>query len=423
MITREENERLCLVHPGTDMGDVFRRYWLPFALVDELGGPDDAPIRVRLLGEDLVAFRDSDGRIGLIEAFCPHRRAPLFFGRNEECGLRCVYHGWKFDREGNCVDLPTEPSTSRYKERIHITSYPTWEGGGLVWAYMGPADERPEPPDYEWLRVPDTHFRISKTMEACNFMQAIEGGIDTAHSSYLHNLDISNPNQLRVLDGHPKLDIEYTDYGYRYASLRRVGDGKTYLRVYQFVMPFQQMRASTIDFYGQPYSMPTVAGHIWVPVDDVTTVVFNWAYAPDESSPISDEQWAGYEERFGRSAADFLPGTSWLRRNASNDYLIDRDVQRHKTFTGIEGINTQDYAMQEGMGPICDRTKEHPGTTDRAVLAARRLLLEAADRVKEGQSPKGSDPVTCRAVRAAERIVAEGTAWQEAIGDGTRSTW
>ncbi|MGH9055473.1 MAG: Rieske 2Fe-2S domain-containing protein [Acidimicrobiales bacterium] len=423
MVSREENQRLCQVHRGTDMGEVFRSYWLPFCMVEELGEPDDPPVRIRLLGEDLVAFRESAGKVGLIDAFCAHRGAPLFYGRNEECGLRCIYHGWKFDREGHCVEMPTELPTSRYKERVHITAYPTWEGGGLVWAHMGPAALQPDPPDYEWLRVPSTHFRVSKTMEACNYLQALEGGIDTAHSSYLHNLDITNPNQLRVLDGHPKLEVEHTDYGYRYASLRRIGGGKVYLRAYQFVMPSQQMRAGLIDFYGQPAAMPALSGHVWVPVDDVTTAVFNWSYAPDESRPITDDQWAANEERFGRSPGDFVPGTYWLRRNASNDYLIDREVQRHKTFSGIEGINTQDYAVQEGMGAVCDRTREHVGTTDRAVLAARRLLLEAADRVKEGRMPKGSVPATYREVRASEMIAPEGVLWREAIGEATRATW
>ncbi|HET9075292.1 MAG TPA: Rieske 2Fe-2S domain-containing protein [Acidimicrobiales bacterium] len=423
MISKEENERLCLVHPGTDMGEVFRRYWIPFALAGELGEPDGPPIRVRLLGEDLVAFRDSTGAVGLVDAFCSHRRAPLFYGRNEECGLRCVYHGWKFDRTGACVDLPTEPPTSRFREHVGITAYPTWEGGGLVWTYMGPAGSAPPPPDYEWMRVPPSHFRISKTVEACNFLQAVEGGIDTAHSSYLHNLDITNPNQLRVLDGHPKLEVDYTDYGYSYASLRRIGGGRVYLRVYQFVMPFQQMRAGLIDFYGNPSTMPSIGGHVWVPIDDFNTAVFNWAYAPDRDSPISDEQWDAYERKFGRGPDDFIPGTYRLRRNATNDYLIDREVQKYKTFTGIEGINTQDYAIQEGMGVICDRTREHPGTTDRAVLAARRLLLEAADWVKAGKPLKGTDPAACRGVRASETVTDEGVPWLEAIGSGIRATW
>ncbi|MDE3206749.1 MAG: Rieske 2Fe-2S domain-containing protein [Acidobacteriota bacterium] len=423
MITKEENERLCLVHPGSAMGEVFRRYWMPFALAGELAEPDGPPIRVRLLGEDLVAFRDTSGAVGLVEAYCSHRRAPLFYGRNEECGLRCVYHGWKFDRAGTCVDLPTEPPTSRFREHVGITAYPTWEGGGLLWAYMGPPGSEPPPPDYEWLRVPPTHFRVSKTVEACNFLQGLEGGIDTAHSSYLHNLDITNPNQLRVLDGHPKLEIEYTDYGYSYASLRRIGEGRVYLRVYQFVMPFQQMRAGLIDFYGNPSAMPSIGGHIWVPIDDYNTAVFNWAYGPDEGSPITDEQWDAYEEKFGRSPADFIPGTYRLRRNAGNDYLIDRELQKYKTFTGIEGINTQDYAIQEGMGAICDRTREHPGTTDRAVLAARRLLLEAAERVAAGQPPRGTEPASYRGVRASETVTEERIPWQEAIGAGVKATW
>src|SRR6185312_16358187 len=197
MLTKEENERLTRVGPGTPMGNVFRRYWLPAALSSELPEPDGAPVRVRILGEDLIAFRASDGTIGLVSAYCPHRRAPMFFGRNEENGLRCVYHGWKFDVGGNCVDMPSEPPGSLFKTKVTIENYPTYEAGGIVWAYMGPVEKKPEPPDYELLRVPGTHRFVSKTFEHAHFAQALEGGLDTAHSSFLHNMNLGDRSFLR----------------------------------------------------------------------------------------------------------------------------------------------------------------------------------------------------------------------------------
>src|SRR5579875_720451 len=177
MLTPQENERLTRVGPGTPMGNVFRRYWLPAALSSELPEPDCPPVRVRILGEDLVAFRDTEGKVGLVSAYCPHRRAPMFFGRNEECGLRCVYHGWKFDRTGTCVDMPSEPPDSLFKTKVTIKSYPTWEGGDLIWTYMGPPAEQPPVPDYEYVRAPKTHRFVSKTLQRCNYLAALDGGV------------------------------------------------------------------------------------------------------------------------------------------------------------------------------------------------------------------------------------------------------
>jgi len=174
MLTVEENERVTRVGPGTPLGKLFRRYWWPACLSKELPERDGAPLRVRLLGEDLIAFRDSENKVGLIDAFCPHRRAPLFFGRNEECGLRCVYHGWKFDRHGDCVDMPSEPAGTTLQAKVKILAYPTVEKGGVVWAYMGPKELTPEEPDYEWTRAPATHRYVSKTFENCNYLQALK---------------------------------------------------------------------------------------------------------------------------------------------------------------------------------------------------------------------------------------------------------
>lgn len=422
-ITKELNERLTRVGPGTPMGELFRSYWIPACLSEEVPEPDSPPARVRLLGEDLVAFRDSTGEVGLIDAYCPHRRAPMFYGRNEEAGLRCVYHGWKFDTLGNCVDMPTEQADSKFRFRVHAKSYPTYEAGGLVWTYMGPQEKTPEVPDQELFRAPATHRRVSKSNENANYLQCIEGGIDTAHSSFAHNNDMGNPNLLRQIDRHPKLDVELTDYGFRYASLRNVGNDTTYLRVYQYVLPSQQIRGSFVGLDGKEPELPGVFGHIWVPMDDENTAVYNTLYSKDENYPITDDWWVNHESAMGRSVKERIPGTYWLTRNASNDYLIDREVQRTKTYTGIEGVNTQDYALQEGMGPIVDRSQEALGSTDRAILACRRMLLKLTDEAEAGKLTTGLDPEAVSGLRGGDKLVPTGSDWKEVAVDLTKSYW
>jgi phthalate 4,5-dioxygenase oxygenase subunit len=415
-ITEEMNERLTRVGAGTPMGEVFRRYWIPAVLSADIAEPDGPPVRVRLLGEDLVAFRDSAGDIGLLDAHCPHRRAPLFFGRNEECGLRCVYHGWKFDVHGNCVDAPSEPPDSQFKFRVSALSYPVHEAGGIVWTYMGPIDKMPPTPDYEWLRAPASHLGVSQSNEPCNFLQAIEGGIDTAHSSFAHNNDLSNTSHLRALDTHPRLDVDVMPHGFTYASLRRVGGGRIYLRTYQFAMPFQQIRADLITWQGEPAAYPVLNGH-WVPIDDENTAIFNVAYSADPGQPMGPHWFADHEDELGRGPRHFEPGTHWLIRKPENNFLIDREVQRTKTFTGIEGINTQDFAIQTGMGRVVDRSREALGSTDLAISTARRLLLEAVDDVEQGRPPRGSDPADHRAVRAGDLLMSDDADWRETSKD------
>jgi phthalate 4,5-dioxygenase len=423
MLTPQMNELLTRVGPGTRMGDLFRRYWLPALLTEEVPSPDGPPVRVRLLGEDLVAFRDTTGQVGLVGAYCPHRRAPMFFGRNEECGLRCVYHGWKFDAAGNCVDMPSEPPDSVFKTKVNIEAYPTWEAAGVVWAYLGPRAEMPPAPDYEWLRAPATHQRVSKTLEHANYLQALEGGIDTAHSSFVHNNEIGDAGRLKSIDMHPVLEVERTAYGFRYAGIRTVGSGRRYVRAYHFLLPAMQMRAAFLSKSGQRRKDPTVRGHIWVPVDDEWTLVYNWLCSADPDREITDEFWTRHEKAAGRGTDDFIEGSYRLRRNLSNDYLIDRELQRTRTYTGIIGLNTQDYAVQEGMGPILDRSKEHLGSSDKAIIAARRLLREALDDIAEGRPPAGTDPEPIRFVRPAEAII-EGTAtWQDAMKDLLTAQW
>jgi len=414
MLTPEENARLTRVGPGTPMGTLMRRYWQPALLSEELAEADGAPVRVRLLGEDLVAFRDTEGNVGLVDAFCPHRRAPMFFGRNEECGLRCVYHGWKFDKDGTCVDMPSEPPDSLFKTKVRIGAYPTHEAGDMIWAYLGPPESQPPAPDYELLRAPKTHRHVSKTFEHANWLQALEGGIDTSHSSFAHNNDIQNKRLLRNADTAPRLEVEKTAYGFRYAGIRS-RDEEDYVRVYHYVMPAQQLRVGVTDWGGGKKAVPALHGHVWVPIDDEHTWTFNWIYAYDPAIPIDRDYALAYETHSGRGPAEYIPGTYHLKLNRENDYLIDRELQRTKTFTGITGVNTQDFALQEGMGPICDRSGEHLGTSDRAIIAARQLLIEALDAIDRGEAPRGTNPGDYSNVRPVDLEIPRGSRWQQAL--------
>ncbi|MFN2460674.1 MAG: Rieske 2Fe-2S domain-containing protein [Candidatus Velthaea sp.] len=416
MLKPQDNERITRVGPGTPMGELQRRYWIPAALSEELPERDGAPIRVRLLSEDLVAYRDTDGNVGLVSAYCPHRRAPMFFARNEECGLRCVYHGWKFDRTGNCVDMPSEPPDSLFKTKVTIPAYPTWEGGGLIWTYMGPPEAMPPPPDYELVRAPETHRFASKTYEECNWLQALEGGLDTSHSSFAHNLDIHDKNYLRSQDTAPRLEVHRTDYGYTYAGIRTLR-GEQYVRAYHYIMPAQQMRGRVMGRKGGMEKVPTINGHIWVPIDDRTTWVYNWMYSYDPSIPITHEYGVEFETKYGRGPDDLLMPGYRLKKNLRNDYMIDRDLQKNQTFTGIEGINTQDMALQEGMGPIVDRSQEHLGTSDRAIIVMRQLLMEAMSALEEGQPVRATDPATYRTIRAVDLTIPLVAEWREALKD------
>src|SRR6185312_3507902 len=329
MLSRQDNERLTRIGADTPMGQVFRRYWLPALLSSELAQPDGAPVRLRLLGEPLVAFRDTSGAVGLVDAFCPHRRAPMFLGRNEKCGLRCVYHGWKFDRSGACLEMPTEPRDSAYKTKVRIKAYPVWEGGGMVWTYMGPAAEMPAPPDMELTRAPATHRFVSRTVQDCNYLQALEGGLDSAHATILHNMTVGD---LSWLDDYerttPRLDVQLTDYGLQYSGTR-VLNGRYWVRVYQYIMPSTQLRGRIAPVRGEkaPPKIPLISGHVWAPNDDVTTSVFNFSYSADPNIPLTTEFALASETDYGRGP-DYLTPDFRLRKNSANDFLIDRDAQR-----------------------------------------------------------------------------------------------
>lgn len=413
MLSPANNEKLTRVGPGTPMGDVMRRYWMPALMSAELPEPDCAPVRVRLLGEDLVAFRDSEGRVGLLSEWCPHRRASLYMGRVEDGGISCVYHGWKFDVTGKCLAMPNEPPASSFKDRITQVGYPVEERAGIIWAYLGPAEHKPPMVDHEWARMGAHQLEVSKTYEECNYMQGLEGGMDTAHVGFLHR-DFTakthlGPNSVWVRAAHPRLEVLQTDYGFTYAGLRDLGDEGTFVRLYHFVMPFYQIRSHE----GYLEGRPVIQGHMWVPIDDTHTWVWNWTYEKDLSE-LTREEIELEERQTGRAPEDLIDGFK-LVKNKANDYGLDRELQRTGNYSGIEGVNTQDIALQESMGPILDRSQEHLGTTDIAVIATRRLLLKAADDVAAGRDPLGHDGGSSDSVRAAEMIIPPGAYWYDEL--------
>jgi phenylpropionate dioxygenase-like ring-hydroxylating dioxygenase large terminal subunit len=419
MLSRDDNELLTRVGPATAMGDTMRRYWVPALLTREVPAPESPPVRVRLLGEELVAFRDTQGRIGLLDEYCPHRRASLFLGRNEECGLRCVYHGWKFDVAGQCVDMMNEPEDLGFTTKIRTTAYPVVEHGGIVWAYMGPAPA-PPPPLFAWTQTPEHRRHVSKVVQESNWLQGLEGGIDTSHAPILHRVleaDSSRagfkPKDPFVRGKAPALEVDVTDYGYRYAGIRPLDGTDVHVRAYQFILPFHQIRPSRDE-----QGVPLIAGHIWVPMDDETTMVYNWAMtARDEPLPEGER----LERRLGNGPGDVDQTTFRSRQNRQNNYLLDRQVQKTETFTGIDGINVQDRAVQESMGPIVDRSREHLGPADKAVIQARRLLLDAVRTVRDGGTPRGV-AATYYALAAAEATLARDVDWRTLLAPAASST-
>jgi phenylpropionate dioxygenase-like ring-hydroxylating dioxygenase large terminal subunit len=294
-----------------------------------------------------------------------------------------VYHGWKFDVDGRCVDMPNEPAESSFKDKVRLTAYPARDWGGLVWVYMGPKELQPELPQIEWAMVPGSHRSTSKWYQETNYMQGYEGDIDSSHSSFLHSLltptDTGNDNTisptLKARDKSPAIIVNNTDYGFRYGAKRAIGEGQYNWRITQSLLPTY----SLIPFIKFP-----AGGRVWVPVDDERTMTFHMVYHPDR--PLTDDDLA--VRRTGRAfPPEVIPGTFTPKRNASNDYLMDRELQRTYSYTGIWGVNDQDRGVQESMGPIYDRRKEHLGTADLAIIAARRNLLRAVRDLQNGIEP------------------------------------
>ena len=383
MLSQEQNVELTRTGTGTLMGDLFRRYWIPALLAEELPAPDCSPVRMKLLGESLIAFRDTQGRLGLMDEFCAHRGVSLWFGRNEESGLRCPYHGWKYDITGQCVELPSEGANGPMCSRIKLKAYPCVERGGVVWTYMGPPALQPEPPALEWVMVEPASRFVTKRLQECNYLQAMEGGIDSSHVSFLHSGALkrdplfvgSKGNEYNEQDKMPVFEVVEFEGGLLIGARRNADKDRYYWRITPFIMPWHTIIP--------PRAGHPLGAHVWVPIDDENCWTWSINYHPRRA--LSEAEVTAMKNGAGIHV-QYVPGTYIPLANKSNDYLIDRAGQKSGlTYSGVEGISMQDASLQESMGPIQDRTREHLCPTDRGIVMARRMLLAAAQANRAGQ--------------------------------------
>ncbi len=401
MMTNEDNELLCRVEGNAPMGQLMRQHWTPVCLSEEASEPDGAPVKARVLAENLVVFRDSDGRVGVLDEACPHRRASLALGRNEEGGIRCLYHGWKMDVAGNVLEMASEPAASGMAEKVKHKSYPVKEWGGMVWAWLGAADQVPEFRPPPWAPTPDVRVSIAKVLIPCNWAQILEGAIDSAHSSSLHSSDMvparvggaeaTAKTWLRPsTDKAPRMQVQRTPYGFRYAALRRpIQNAATheYVRSTVFVAPATALIP--------PNNMYNVA-NVNVPMDDTNTAFYFIAWGVPAHTPET-ETW----RQFLRQTVGIDLDTEYRPfRNADNKFWQDRQAMKAGNFTGISGFPNQDVAMWITMGDIADRTNDRLGASDQAIVEFRRVMLDAVRAVQRGEpaigtGAQGTPPTVC----------------------------
>lgn len=422
MITSEENELLCRVEGQAPMGQLMRRHWQPVCLVEEVAEPDGTPVRARLFGEDLVVFRDTEGRVGVIGEYCPHRGASLVYGRNEDCGLRCLYHGWKFDVHGNVLEMVSEPVSSGFAQKVKHLAYPTHEWGGFVWAFMGPADSKPEFRPPPWSPRADVRVTVAKVVLPCNWAQVLEGAIDSAHSSSLHSSDMvparvpgaeaTGTLWLRPsTDKMPRLQVQTTPYGFRYAAIRRPikdADKADYVRSTVFVAPSTALIP--------PNNLYNVA-NVNVPIDDTHTAFYFIAWGHPAHTPDTDD-WRRF---LGQQVGVDLDAHYRPLRNRENDYWQDRAAMKAGNFTGITGFPNQDVAMWVSMGAIADRTKDRLGASDLAIVEFRRQMIDAARAFARGEPAIGTGAAAIPAsVCSFQAIVPKSTDWRQFV---VRHVW
>jgi phthalate 4,5-dioxygenase len=407
VLSKQDNERLTRVGPGAPMGELMRRYWIPAAFSEQIAERDGAPVRVRLMGEDLVLFRDSQGRLGLLDERCPHRTASLFYGRNEESGLRCVYHGLKFDVAGACTDAPCVPNgtpeqMANVKRALAAKSYPCLERGGVVWTYMGPKELKPEFPDLEWTLLPANQRYATRHIQECNWLQGLEGGFDAPHLTFLHGGD--SDESRKVVPSH--YEVMPTDFGFVVGTGREFPD-KVMWNINVMLMPFHKIISSV------PH-----AAHVWAPIDDENTMLYSVDFQPHR--PFTEAELKRSKEGLGIHTEN-IPGTDHAIRNRSNDYMIDRPLQASgKSYTGIKGFGTQDCSIQESMGPIADRSIEHLLPGDAAVVKIRRVLLKTLDDLAAGKPLPGMDPASYR-VRSTRCEAPRGFPFAETMSERVRA--
>lgn len=414
MLTREENELLCRVEGETPMGQIFRRHWQPICLIEEVNEPDGKPVRARMLGEDLVVFRDSEGRVGVLGEACPHRGASLAFGRNEESGLRCLYHGWKMDVEGNVVEMVSEPAESTMAQKVKHKCYPAEEWGGFVWTYMGPRETMPEFRPPAFAPTKETRVSIAKAILPCNWAQILEGAIDSAHSSSLHSSDMvparvggAEANEKTWLrpstDKAPRLSVDRTGYGFRYAAIRRPitnAASTDYVRSTVFVAP-----ATALIPPNNKYNV----ANINVPRDDTSTAFYFIAWGHPHNTPDT-ETWRKF---LGQRVGVDLDAEYRPLRGIQNNFWQDRNAMKAGNFTGITGFPNQDIAMWLTMGPIADRTIDRLGASDLAVVEFRKQMVQAARDFAAGRPAIGTgDNAIPRSVCSFQAIVPKTVDWK-----------
>lgn len=420
MLSAADNDILTRTGSQTLMGQYFRRFWQPVALSRELPEPDGAPLRVNVLGERLVAFRNSDGTVGLVDARCPHRGADLYFGRNENRAIRCVFHGWQFDLQGRPLELPNVPAGASYHHNLRLKAYPTREYGEVVWAYMGPDPwdrELPDVPQLEFGALPASHRYVTKKLQECNWAQSIEGALDTSHFSFLHMPAPSVPSnanpdapadekRLRWIrdDPLPQFSILEHEVGFVVGGARRADDGLRYWRSAQFALPAHSTTPSTLP--GE-----THFGYSWVPVDDENCWIYTYAWNPDR--PLGEDEVARFKGGHGVIAevdADFIPV-----RNRANEYLIDRSHQKHVSYTGVRGVAEQDAMIQDSQGRIADRTLEHLSASDAAIVKFRRVMLAGAKELAGGVEPQAPGRPQAYRLRSGSWLASEGTPFEQVM--------
>ena len=418
MLNQEQNDLLTRTGPGTPMGNLFRSYWIPALLAEELPENDCPPVRVKLLSEHLIAFRDTEGRYGLVDEFCAHRRVSLWFGRNEDCGLRCPYHGWKFDYTGQCVEIPSEPETG-FASRVKLTSYPVIERGGVLWTYMGAPEQQPPYPEWEFIMVPPDQTFTSKRWQENNWLQAMEGGIDNSHVSWLHGDALrSDPlfmgargNTYMFSDRAPVFEVVESPGGLYIGARRNAEDDNYYWRITQYVVPAFTMIP--------PRGTHTLHGHFWIPSDDGHCWAWSYDYHPTRA--IKPEERESMEAGRGIHVK-CIPGSFRSVANRENDYLMDREKQKSgELSSGVESIGMQDASLQESMGPIVDRIREHLVSSDTGIIMARRKLLRILKDMEEGKTPPARLPEEQR-IRSASLILPADQSFQEAAAESLRAS-
>jgi len=421
----EDNDLLTRVGPGTPMGEFMRQYWIPIAKPEEFVAGGD-PVRLRVLGENFLGFRSPDGTLGVVDHQCAHRCASLFYGRNEEGGIRCVYHGWKFAPNGQCVEMPSEPAETDYKERVKIKAARVAEKYGAVWIYIGGAEEPPPMPTFEFEKAGE--LTVQFLFRECNWLQSLEGDIDTVHAGFLHgghnkknHFEPGTVDYYRYENRHPKYDAMEAPWGTTYCAYRAAGPDDAYYRIGHFLLPFWTMAPSEpLDF---------IRTRAWVPVDDEHSMLIVFSQPMPEWDPRRKD---GSKIWGSTLQLNYLPNTTdWYGRyrileNRANDHTIDREMQKTGNYTGLAGIPTQDQMITESMGPIEDRTKEHLGTSDKMIALTRRVILRNILAYREGNlaSPPGSaDPTTHTGVRGGWVVTPKEIDWLDEFNRRRGETW